>query len=146
MMTTVKHVLDQKGREVHAIAPDATVFAALQMMDAYNIGALVVLDGERLVGIMSERDYARQIVLKGKSSPNTEVRDIMSTEVVCARPDQTVEACMAVMTARNVRHLPVLEHKRVVGLISIGDTVRTVIDDQKFVIEQLEHYIHGHAH
>ena len=146
MMTTVKHVLDQKGREVHAIAPDATVFDALQMMDAYNIGALVVLDGERLAGIMSERDYARQIVLKGKSSPNTQVRDIMSTEVVCLRPDQTVEACMALMTARNVRHLPVLEHKRVVGLISIGDTVRTVIDDQKFIIEQLETYIHGHAH
>ncbi len=146
MMTTVKHVLDQKGREVHAIAPDATVFDALQMMDAYNIGALVVLDGERLAGIMSERDYARQIVLKGKSSPNTQVRDIMSTEVVCARLNQTVEACMALMTARNVRHLPVLEHKRVVGLISIGDTVRTVIDDQKFIIEQLETYIHGHAH
>ncbi len=146
MKTTVKHVLDQKGREVHAIAPNATVFDALQMMDAYNIGALVVLDGEQLAGIMSERDYARQIVLKGKSSPNTQVRDIMSTEVVCARLNQTVEACMALMTARNVRHLPVLEHKRVVGLISIGDTVRTVIDDQKFIIEQLETYIHGHAH
>lgn len=146
MTTTVNHVLDKKGREVHSIGPDATVFDALQMMDAYNIGALIVLDGVRLVGIISERDYARQIVLKGKSSPNTAVRDIMSTEVVCARPDQTVEACMAVMTSRNVRHLPVLEHKRVVGLISIGDTVRTVIDDQKFIIEQLEHYIHGHAH
>ena len=146
MMTTVKHMLDKKGHDVHSIGPDATVFDALQMMDAYNIGALVVLDGERLVGIVSERDYARQIVLKGKSSSKTQVRDIMSTEVISARTDQTVEACMAVMTARSVRHLPVLEHKRVVGLISIGDTVRTVIDDQKFIIEQLEHYIHGHAH
>ena len=146
MMTTVKHMLDKKGHDVHSIGPDATVFDALQMMDAYNIGALVVLDGERLVGIVSERDYARQIVLKGKSSSKTQVRDIMSTEVISARTDQTVEACMAVMTARSVRHLPVLEHKRVVGLISIGDTVRTVIDDQKFIIEQLEHYIHGQAH
>ena len=146
MMTTVKHMLDKKGHDVHSIGPDATVFDALQMMDAYNIGALVVLDGERLVGIVSERDYARQIVLKGKSSSKTQVRDIMSTEVISARIDQTVEACMAVMTARSVRHLPVLEHKRVVGLISIGDTVRTVIDDQKFIIEQLEHYIHGQAH
>jgi len=146
MMTTVKHMLDKKGHDVHSIGPDATVFDALQMMDAYNIGALVVLDGERLVGIVSERDYARQIVLKGKSSSKTQVRDIMSTEVISARTDQTVEACMAVMTARSVRHLPVLEHKRVVGIVSIGDTVRTVIDDQKFIIEQLEHYIHGHAH
>lgn len=145
-MTTVKHVLEQKGRDVRSIGPDATVFDALQMMEAYNIGAVVVLDGERLVGIMSERDYARQIVLKGKKSPNTAVRDIMSTEVICARLDQTVEACMAVMTARGIRHLPVLEHKRVVGIISIGDMVRSVIDDQKFIIEQLEHYIHGHAH
>jgi len=144
MMTTVKHVLDKKGREVRSIGPDETVFDALQMMDAYNVGALVVLDGDRLVGIISERDYARQIVLKGKKSPNTAVKDIMSTEVVCARLDQTVEACMAVMTARGVRHLPVLEHKRVVGIVSIGDMVRTVIDDQKFIIEQLEHYIHAH--
>lgn len=146
MMTTVKQVLDQKGREVHAIAPEASVFEALAVMDAYDIGALIVMDGTRLAGIISERDYARKIVLKGKTSPETKVRDIMSTEVVCARPDQTVEACMAVMTSRNVRHLPVLAHKRVVGLVSIGDMVRSVIDDQKFVIEQLEHYIHGHAH
>ena len=143
-MTTVKHVLDQKGREVHSIDPEASVFDALQRMADKGIGALVVLEGDSLVGLITERHYAREIVLKGKTSPQTCVRDIMSTAVVCARQEQSVEECMAVMTARAVRHLPVLEDKRVVGIVSIGDMVRTVIEDQKFIIEQLEHYIHGH--
>jgi CBS domain-containing protein len=143
-MTTVKHVLDQKGREVHSIDPEASVFDALQRMADKGIGALVVLEGDCLVGLITERHYAREIALKGKSSPQTSVRDIMSTAVVCARQEQSVEECMAVMTARAVRHLPVLEGKRVAGIVSIGDMVRTVIEDQKFIIEQLEHYIHGH--
>jgi CBS domain-containing protein len=142
-MTTVKHVLDEKGNDVHFIRPDASVFDALKLMAENDIGSLVVLEDDKLVGIITERHYAREIVLKGKTSPGTLVRDIMSTKVICARPDQPVEECMAVMTARAVRHLPVLEHGRLVGIVSIGDMVKSVIGDQKFIIEQLEHYIHG---
>ena len=142
-MTTVKHVLDQKGHHVHFIHPDASVFDALKMMAENNIGSLVVLEDGKLVGVITERLYAREIVLKGRTSPGTLVRDIMSTKVIYARPDQSVEECMAVMTARAVRHLPVLEGGRLVGIVSIGDMVKSVIDDQKFIIEQLEHFIHG---
>jgi len=142
-MTTVKHVLDQKGHHVHFIHPDASVFDALKMMAENNIGSLVVLEGGKLVGVITERHYAREIVLKGRTSPGTLVRDIISTKVIYARPDQSVEECLAVMTARAVRHLPVLEGGRLVGIVSIGDMVKSVIDDQKFMIEQLEHFIHG---
>jgi CBS domain-containing protein len=142
-MTTVKHVLDQKGHHVHFIHPDASVFDALKMMAENNIGSLVVLEDGKLVGVITERHYAREIILKGRTSPATLVRDIMSTKVIYARPDQSVEECMAVMTARTVRHLPVLEGGRLVGIVSIGDMVKSVIDDQKFIIEQLEHFIHG---
>jgi len=142
-MTTVKHVLDKKGRDVHSIHPDASVFDALKRMAESNIGSLIVLEGDKLVGIITERHYSREIALKGRTSPATLVRDIMSTRVMFARPEQSVEECMAVMTARAVRHLPVLENKRVVGIVSIGDMVKSVIDDQKFIIEELEHFIHG---
>ena len=143
-MTTVRHVLDQKGHDVHVIHPDATVFDALRLMSERNIGALVVLEADKLVGIITERHYAREIVLKGRTSPRTLVRDIMSTKLVCARPDQSVEECMAQMTTKVVRYIPVLEHGRLAGIISIGDLVKSIIGDQKFIIEQLEHYIHGH--
>jgi CBS domain-containing protein len=142
-MTTVKQVLDQKGHDVHCIHSDASVFDALKMMAEHNIGSLVVLEDGKLVGLITERDYAREIVLKGRTSPRTLVRDIMSTKVIYARPDQSVEECMAVMTAKAVRHLPVLEGGRLVGIVSIGDMVKSVIGDQKFIIEQLEHFIHG---
>ena len=139
-----EHVLDQKGHHVHFIHPDASgVFDALKLMAENNIGSLVVLKDGKLVGVITERLYAREIVLKGRTSPGTLVRDIMSTKVIYARPDQSVEECMAVMTARAVRHLPVLEGGRLVGIVSIGDMVKSVIDDQKFMIEQLEHFIHG---
>lgn len=136
-------MLDQKGHHVHFIHPDASVFDALKMMAENNIGSLVVLEDGKLVGVITERHYAREIVLKGRTSLGTLVRDIMSTKVIYARPDQSVEECMAVMTARAVRHLPVLEGGRLVGIVSIGDMVKSVIDDQKFIIEQLEHFIHG---
>ena len=136
-------MLDQKGHHVHFIHPDASVFDALKMMAENNIGSLVVLEDGKLVGVITERHYAREIVLKGRTSLGTLVRDIMSTKVIYARPDQSVEECMAVMTARAVRHLPVLEGARIVGIVSIGDMVKSVIDDQKFIIEQLEHFIHG---
>ncbi|MBS0270431.1 MAG: CBS domain-containing protein [Proteobacteria bacterium] len=142
-MATVRDVLEQKGRGVFYIHPDASVLAALEMMAEHQIGALVVIDGGSLAGIITERDYARKIVLKGRTSPRTLVREIMSTTVICTRLDQTVEECMAIMTAKAVRHLPVLEHTTVVGLVSIGDLVKSVIADQKFIIEQLEHYIKG---
>ena len=142
-MTTVKHVLDQKGHDVHFIHPDASVFDALQMMAENNIGSLVVLEDGKLVGLIAERHYAREIVLRGRTSRGTLVRDIMSKEVICARSDQPVEECMAVMTTKGVRHLPVLEHGRLVGIVSIGDMVKSVISDQKFMIEQLEHFIQG---
>ena len=142
-MTTVRHVLDEKGRGVHHVHPDVSVFDALKIMAENQIGALVVLDGDNLVGIISERDYARKIVLKGRTSVGTTVREIMSTKVICARLDQTVKECMAVMTAKTVRHLPVLEHKKVVGIVSIGDMVKSIIADQQFTIDQLEHYIQG---
>ena len=142
-MTTVKHVLDQKGHDVHVIQPDASVFDALKIMAENNIGSLVVLEDGKLVGVVTERHYAREIVLKGRTSPRTLVREIMSAEVICARPDQSVDECMAVMTAKAVRHLPVLERGRLVGIVSIGDMVKSVIGDQKFTIEQLERYIQG---
>jgi CBS domain-containing protein len=142
-MSTVRHVLNGKGRGVHHIRPDASVRDALAMMAELNVGALVVLDGEDLVGIVTERDYARKIALKGRTSPTTLVREIMSTRVICARLDQSVEECMAIMTAKTVRHLPVLEHKKLVGIVSIGDMVKCIIADQKFTIEQLEHYFQG---
>jgi len=145
-MTTVKQVLDKKGYDVHSISPDASVFDALKSMAECDIGSLVVVECDKLVGIITERHYSREIVLKDKTSPATRVRDIMSTRVVCAPPEQAVEECMAVMTARAVRHLPVLDRGQLVGIVSIGDMVKSVIDDQKFIIEQLEHYIHGHEH
>jgi CBS domain-containing protein len=142
-MTTVNDVLDRKGRNVHFIDPDASVFDALKMMAENNIGSLVVQKNGRPVGIITERLYAREIVLKGRTSPGTFVREIMSTRVIYTRPDQSVQECMALMTARGVRHLPVLEEQRLVGIVSISDMVLSVIGDQKFIIEQLEHYIHG---
>jgi CBS domain-containing protein len=119
------------------------VFAALKSMAEKNVGSMAVVEDGRLVGIITERLYAREIVLKGRTSPKTRVRDVMSVRVDFARPEQTVEECMAIMTAKAVRHLPVLENDRLVGIVSIGDMVKSVIGEQRFTIQQLEHYIHG---
>ena len=140
-MTTIKQLLDTKGREVLSIGPNDSVFAAIKLMADKNVGSLVVMEGERLVGIITERHYARNVFLKGRSSPDTLVGDIMESTVICTTLDETVEECMAVMTSRAVRHLPVLEENLVVGVISIGDLVKSIIDGQKFIIEQLETYI-----
>ena len=142
-MVTVRQLLDQKGPEVLSVGPEDTVFDAIQKMAENDIGSLIVLDDGHLVGIITERHYARNVFLKGRSSPTTNVKDIMTTRVICARPEQSVEECMAVMTEKGVRHLPVLECKKVIGIISIGDLVKSIIEDQKFTIEQLEHYISG---
>ncbi|MDH3662108.1 MAG: CBS domain-containing protein [Alphaproteobacteria bacterium] len=142
-MTTVRQLLDDKGHDVWSIHPDSSVFDAIQLMASKDVGALVVVEDDRPVGIFTERHYARNVILKGKSSPKTRTRDIMTTDVICARLEQTVEQCMAVMTDKRVRHLPVLDQKRLVGIVSIGDLVKSIIADQNFAIEQLEHYILG---
>jgi len=142
-MATVRQILDAKGHDVATIGPDDTVYDAIKKMADRNIGSLVVTEGDKIAGIITERHYARNVVLKGKTSPDTLVKDIMSTRVVCAWPDQSVEECMAVMTDKSVRHLPVLENKHLAGLVSIGDLVKSIISHQKFTIEQLERYIGG---
>jgi len=142
-MTTVKQILDTKGYAVWSIHPQESVFAAIQQMAEKGVGALVVLEGDALVGIISERDYARKVILKGRSSHETAVREIMTPDVICARLDQSIEECMTIVTERRIRHLPVVDSGRLVGIISIGDLVKTIIAEQQFIIEQLEHYING---
>ena len=142
-MITVRHVLNQKPRHLHHIHPDATVRDGLKTMAEHNIGALVVMDEGHVVGVITERDYARKIVLMGRTSLETPVREIMTKRVIFARPEQSVEESLAVMTARAVRHLPVLDQNTVIGLVSIGDLVKAVIADKEFIIEQLETYIQG---
>ena len=143
-MKYVRDVLLKKGNDIWSVAPDTPVFKALQLMSEKNCGAVLVLDQELLVGILSERDYARKVILKGKSSKNTPVEEIMSQRVVCIQPDNTIDECMALMTDKRVRHLPVLKgEEALVGLISIGDVVKEVISEQEFIIQQLESYIKG---
>ena len=140
-MKSVSELLAQKGNEVWSVAPGDSVLDALRLMAEKGIGAVVVCEGDRLVGILSERDYARKIILHGKASKDTAVRDIMTSEVITVRPDQTVQDCMALMTKGRIRHLPVAEGEKIVGILSIGDLVKEVIEDQKFQIQQLQSYI-----
>jgi CBS domain-containing protein len=142
-MKTARKLLEQKMAGVISVAPDATVYAALELMAEHDIGALVVLDGARLVGIFSERDYARKVILLGKSSHETRVAEIMTPKVIQVTPAEGVNACMALMTERRIRHLPVVEKDHVVGILSIGDLVKEIISDQSFHIRQLEGYISG---
>ena len=142
-MKTVAQLLRTKGHQVLSVPPDIPVFEALEVMAEKNVGALLVLEGERLVGIFSERDYARKVILKGKASKETPVREIMSSHVLYIRPEQTIEDCMALMTDKRVRHLPVMEEEKLMGVISIGDVVKAVIAEQEFMIEQLQNYITG---
>jgi len=140
---TIRRLLDQKGGNICAIHPEATVFEAVAKMAENDIGSLLVIDGEALIGIITERHYARNVVLKGKTSAATTVREIMDIHVITVGPEQSVEECMALMTDRRVRHLPVMEDKKIIGIVSIGDLVKSIIGDQKFRIDQLEHYICG---
>ena len=142
-MKTVAQLLRAKGNEVVSVSPATPVFEALQVMAEKNVGALFVLEGESLVGVFSERDYARKVILKGKSSKEIPVHEIMTSHVLYIRPGQTIEECMALMTDKRVRHLPVLENDRLVGVISIGDVVKAIIAEQEFLIEQLQNYITG---
>jgi len=140
-MLTVRDLLGKKGGHVWSVSPESTVYDALQLMAEKNVGAVLVLTGRELTGILSERDYARQVILKGKASRDTPVREIMTTKVVCVAPERTVEDCMALMTDKHIRHLPVLAGGELVGVLSIGDVVKAVISEKQFMIEQLESYI-----
>jgi len=142
-MTMINQLLKVKGHDHFSVGPDEAVYAAIEKMAEKNVGSVLVMDKATLVGIFTERDYARNVVLKGRSSPQTLVRDIMSTQVACVEPDDTVEHCMALMTEKRVRRLPLLEDEAVVGVISIGDLVKSIIDDQSFTIDQLETYCRG---
>jgi CBS domain-containing protein len=141
MITTVGQMLEGKGSDVWSVGPEATVFEALRLMADRNVGAVLVRSGEQLVGILSERDYARKVALLGKASKDTPVRDVMSSKVYFVRPDQTASDCMATMTEKRIRHLPAMHEGKLVGMISIGDVVRAILAEQQFTIQQLETYI-----
>jgi CBS domain-containing protein len=140
-MIKIRHLLDTKGYEVWSISPNATVYEAIELLAEKDIGAVLVMDGDKLEGILSERDYARRLILKGRMSQDTEVRIIMTADVHTLSPDNTLEECMALMTQKHVRHIPIIEDDKVIGVISIGDAVNATIANQEFLIEQLEKYI-----
>jgi len=145
MKTRVKDILQAKGDQVWAVPPDATVFDALKLMADKNIGSVLVMEDGRLVGILSERDYARKVILHGRTSHDTPVSEIMTAEVKTISPDEPIDACMALMTERHIRHLPVVADEKVIGLISIGDVVKAIIEDQAFMLDQMEAYIAGQS-
>jgi CBS domain-containing protein len=140
---TIKQLLERKGTAILTIGPNDSVYNAIKSMADHHIGSLLVMENEQLVGIITERDYSRNVVLKGKSSSNTPVKDVMTTNVLCTNPDQTIDEAMALMTDKRVRHLPVIDKGNLIGIISIGDLVKTIISEQQFIIKQLEHYING---
>lgn len=142
-MALVAELLRHKGHAVYSVEPDQPVLEAIRRMAEYGVGALLVMRAEQLLGVVSERDYARKIILMGRSSSDTPVRQIMSSPVISVPPNRSVAECMQLMTHRRVRHLPVVEHDRVIGVLSIGDLVRSVVEEQQHTIEQLEQYIHG---
>ena len=140
-MATVKQLLQGKGHDIWSIGPEASVYDAIELMADKEVGALVVMEGSSLVGVLSERDYARKVVLQGRSSKGTKINEIMTSRVAYARPEQTVEECMALMTDKRIRHLPVMDGDELLGVISIGDLVKAIIEEQQHVIQQLEQYI-----
>ncbi|MDP2886340.1 MAG: CBS domain-containing protein [Ignavibacteria bacterium] len=142
-MTTVRNILQSKGPEIWSVEPETPVMAALKIMDEKNIGALVVARGGSVLGILSERDYARKLVLKGRSSSDSTVQDLMTSSVITVTPEQSMDQCMDLMTSKRIRHLPVVENDKLVGLISIGDVVKAVISEKEFLVKQLENYITG---
>ena len=140
-MSTARDVLIRKGNEIWAIEPQESILRAIEKMATKEVGALLVMQADKLVGIITERDYARKVALEGRSSRDSAVQDIMSTNVLCARPEQTVQECMALMSDKRARHLPVVEQEKVIGMISIGDLVMSIINEQQHEIESLQHYI-----
>ena len=142
-MKLVKHLLDSKGREIISIVQEASVYDAIKLMADHGVGSLLVMDGDELKGIVTERDYARKVIIKGRASESTQVGEIMTKDLVTTTSAQTVNECMTMMSERRIRHLPVMSGEKVVGLISIGDLVQAIISDQQEAIEQLENYISG---
>lgn len=142
-MKTVQDILNSKGQDIWSVSPDDTVFSAVKLMADKGIGSTLVMEEDRLVGIMTERDYARKVVLGGRSSRDMPVAEVMTRKVLCVSPERTVDECMALMTDKRARHLPVLDHKQVIGIVSIGDLVKAVIHEQQFLIDQLQNYISG---
>ena len=142
-MKTVEQLLEVKGHHVFSVSPDASVYDTIALLADKGVGALMVIDGEKPVGVVSERDYARKVILKGRSSKDTPVSEIMTTRIVYAKPKQTVQECMALMTEKHIRHLPVMADGKLLGVLSIGDLVKEIIAEQQFLIDQLEHYISG---
>jgi len=140
-MSTARDILSRKGNDVWSIEPQASILQAIEQMAKKEVGALLVMDSDKLVGIITERDYVRKVALEGRSSRDSQVQDIMSPKVLCAKPEQTVQECMALMSDKRARHLPVLEQKKVIGVISIGDLVMSIINEQQHEIESLQHYI-----
>jgi CBS domain-containing protein len=143
MGATVRQILQSKGSRIWSVAPQATVFEALVLMAEKDVGAVLVVENEKLVGIFSERDYARKVVLKGRSSKDTLVSELMTSDVFYVNPNQTIDECMALMTNKHFRHLPVLDNEKLVGIITVGDAVKAVIADQEVMINSLENYIRG---
>lgn len=142
-MKLVKHLLDSKGRDIISIVQEASVYDAIKLMADHGVGSLLVMDGDELKGIVTERDYARKVIIKGRASESTQVGEIMTKDLVTTTSAQTVNECMTMMSERRIRHLPVMSGEKVVGLISIGDLVQAIISDQQEAIEQLENYISG---
>lgn len=142
-MGTVSKILAKKGNLVFSVTPDTTVFKALEEMSEKNVNALLVMEDDKLAGIFTEKDYARKVVLKGKTSKSMLIKELMTTTLITVTPDTSIDECMQLMTNKFIRHLPVIEHAQVNGIISIGDVVKHIIDEQKFIIENLEHYITG---
>ena len=142
-MTNIGQLLKTKGNEIWSIAPQATIYEALQVMSEKDVGALLVVHKGDVVGIFSERDYARKLILKGKFSKDTSVEELMTRKVLYVGPESTIEDCMALMTAKSVRHLPILENKQLFGIVTLGDVVKQIISQQEFTIEQLENYVSG---
>ncbi len=143
-MKTLKQLIESKNKKLASVAPEQTVLRAIEIMAECDVGALLVMDGKRLAGVFSERDYARKVILQGKASRQTLVSEVMTSKVICVSPNRTIEECMAIMTEEHIRHLPIIDdQKTVLGVISIGDVVKEMISQQKFIISQLESYITG---
>jgi len=142
-MGTVRNLLEKKGNAVYSISPDNSVYDALEMLEERNLGCLVVVDNGKLIGIFTERDYARKVILKGKSSKETQVSDIMTDRPIVVTPNSSIEQCMQLMTDKFIRHLPVVENGQLIGVISIGDLVRFTIEEKDYIIDTLSHYISG---
>ena len=142
-MTTVGNLLTSKSSEIWSIAPDNSVFEALEMMAEKNVSGLLILENDKLIGIFTERDYARKLILKGRSSKNTKVLEMMTKDILYVKTQNTIEDCMTLMTAKRIRHLPVIDSNRLIGIVTIGDLVKQIISEQQTTIHQLENYISG---